>query len=477
MAQAHGHVDPAAAVAGAPRTQSVLILGAGLAGLAAGYELVKAGHRVTLLEAQLRPGGRVRTLREPFANGLYAEVGASRILSCHERVKHYAWQLGLGLLPFLAEEGDAIDYLRGRAVRVSTRQAPPLSAYPLALRPDEQRMSIAEVAQAVFGPLLATGLDPREPTWPLGPLRELDQCSLEDVVGERGFSPDITEALALGYRDRAGLDISLLYMLRQFALEHKSRGLLKIAGGNDRLPYALAAALSSHIYYGCQVVGIEAGPECVLIRYKQNGTLKTARAERALCTLPLPLLREVAVVPAFSPGKTLAVQQVRYGSASRILLQVNRRSWREQGLLGAARTDLPSELWDPSFEQPGERGLLHAYFRLSASEHFRALGATSRLLHAIAHMTEVLPGLAAHVEGGECYCWHDDPWARGAVAVPQRGQMALLVDAARPEGRVHFAGEHTSPWAGWMEGALESAQRAVQEICRAGAEQGVGAPG
>ena len=69
--------------------KKVLVVGAGLAGLVAGYELTQAGHDVTILEAQFRPGGRVQTLREPFSDGLYAEAGAARIPDNHDLTLHY----------------------------------------------------------------------------------------------------------------------------------------------------------------------------------------------------------------------------------------------------------------------------------------------------------------------------------------------------------------------------------------------------
>src|SRR5580704_10169858 len=78
----------------------VVIIGAGMAGLVAGYELMKAGHDVTLLEARGRVGGRVQTLREPFENGLHAEAGAMRIPSAHRLTMGYVEKFGLKVMPF-----------------------------------------------------------------------------------------------------------------------------------------------------------------------------------------------------------------------------------------------------------------------------------------------------------------------------------------------------------------------------------------
>lgn len=80
--------------------KKVVIVGAGLAGLSAAYELTQAGHEVTILEARTRPGGRVLTLRDPFPDGLFAEAGASRIPDHHHFTLKYAALFGLTLDAF-----------------------------------------------------------------------------------------------------------------------------------------------------------------------------------------------------------------------------------------------------------------------------------------------------------------------------------------------------------------------------------------
>ena len=83
-------------------------------------------------------------------------------------------------------------------------------------------------------------------------------------------------------------------------------------------------------------------------------------------------------------------------------------------------------------------------------------------------MSETFPKMRAAFDQGVAYPWAAEPWSRGAFAVFHPGQMsAMSADIARPEGRLHFAGEHTSAWMGWMEGALESGERAAREVLHA----------
>src|SRR5262249_58505134 len=95
---------PPQAVPPAVSPKKVLVVGAGLAGLVAAYELTQAGHDVTILEAQLRPGGRVQTVREPFSDGLYTEAGAARIPDNHDLTLYYVKHFCLTLVPFYPKE-------------------------------------------------------------------------------------------------------------------------------------------------------------------------------------------------------------------------------------------------------------------------------------------------------------------------------------------------------------------------------------
>jgi monoamine oxidase len=99
-------------------SRKVLVLGAGMAGLVAGYELAKLGHDVTILEARLRPGGRVHTLREPFSDGLYAEAGAARIPDNHDLTLRYVKEFSLPLEPFYPDRLSALRFDRGRREQV-----------------------------------------------------------------------------------------------------------------------------------------------------------------------------------------------------------------------------------------------------------------------------------------------------------------------------------------------------------------------
>ncbi|SRR5713101_5098184 len=101
--------------------------------LVAGYELTEAGHDVTILEAQLRPGGRVQTIREPFSDGLYAEAGAARIPDNHDLTLHYVKHFGLALVPFYPKKLDMVYLIGGKRIKCRSWTDVDLSQVPLNL--------------------------------------------------------------------------------------------------------------------------------------------------------------------------------------------------------------------------------------------------------------------------------------------------------------------------------------------------------
>src|SRR5205814_7472887 len=118
----------------------VVILGAGLAGLAAAEELSNAGHVITVLEARMRPGGRVYTLRKPFTDGLYAEAGAGRIPSTHALTLKYIKRFNLQLDPFWPESGSNVFLWRGKRQVVPYGKDASLDGLALNFTPDERKV-------------------------------------------------------------------------------------------------------------------------------------------------------------------------------------------------------------------------------------------------------------------------------------------------------------------------------------------------
>jgi monoamine oxidase len=455
----------------ARQPKNVLVIGAGLAGLVAAYELSRAGHRVTVLEARQRPGGRVWTLREPFDDGLYAEAGATWIPHSHSLTRDYSRHFGLRLdlvMPWPAGLRAIYD-LRGERIRFKPGGR---ARWPVALRSDERGMGISALRNRYFGPGLELLRDAEKWESPPEALRQLDAMSFADYLRSRGAS-DGARALLRLEMDWWGDGIetvSALAHLRNYVLS-PFRRMFTLRGGCDLLPRAFAERLSGRVRYSAPVRRIERHERGVTAFFTEAGAPQNLSADFLICTVPFSVLREIEIVPPFSAEKQKAVAELPYSSVTRIFLQTATKPWRKEGLAGWAASDSPLGLvWDTTFDYRRDaRGLLQIYSSGENARNFCALDEDERSALALEHLERILPGVRAEFETSASWCWSEDEWARGGYCWFKPGQMTeLLPHIARPEGRVHFAGEHTSAWPAWMQGALASGLRAAREVHEAG---------
>ena len=340
-----------------------------MAGLVAAYELSRAGHEVTVLEARDRVGGRVLTLRSPFAAGHSAEAGAARIPPEHDLTLGYARHFRLETDRFYPEDGLFLRFQDG------ARSTVPPSSF------------LSE--------------------WP-------------DFV--------------------------------------------KILGGSDRLPAAFAAELGSRVATASPVTEVVAGSTVRVT----TGNGQSYESDRVLVTVPVPLLSSIRFSPALSSAKAEAMNGgFGYQSATRVFVRFRTRFWEAEGLNGWGTSDWPEELWHPTWDASGPEGILLTYVRGDRADELDALDHDGRLARVLAHWERFLPGASAHAMSGASHSWQRDPWSRAAWADPTPTQDSQLAgELARPEGPVHFAGEHISAARGWINGAIESGLRAAEEIHR-----------
>ena len=445
--------------------KKVIIIGAGLAGLSAAYELTQAGHDVTVLEARTRPGGRVCTLRDPFAEGLYAEAGASRIPNHHHFTLKYVELFGLTLDPFQPQDLPSVYHVRGK--RILVRQGERVE-WPYDLTQEERSLGLNGMRQKYIWSMLDEIGDVTDPNWPSSEvLRKYDQMNRSALWRSRGASPEAIALMTVGGIDDRIETWSALFMLRNQALNRKLTQYSKIRGGNDLLPRAFAGRLAQQIVYGAPVVRIEQNVEGVKAIFRRAGAYNTLLGDYLICAVPFTVQKNIEVAPAFSIEKQRAIEQLPYLSASKIFLQSKERFWTAKGQSGFATTDLPvSQLWDVTYKQPGTRGIIQAFPISVHSRRVTGMSEHERITFALEQVEMIYPGMRENFEGGVSKCWDDDEWTRGVGAYYKPGQFSsLLPHVARPEGRIHFAGEHTSVWIdAWMQGALESGNRVAREV-------------
>lgn len=315
-------------------------------------------------------------------------------------------------------------------------------------------------------PLVKKVGDPSAPDWPSESLLRYDQMTGFEMLHDTGLSETALRFFDAGWG--VSDEISGLELLVQIV--GTSGDWHRIAGGTDRLPKGLAATISEHIRYGRPVTRIEQDDGSVTAVCERAGSEERFTGDRLICTIPFPVLRTIGFDPPVSDGKRRAIEGLPYQSVTRVFVQTRERFWEEQGLSGFAQTDRPMEIWDASYGQPGRRVLLMAYLRSDLARKVALRPEEEQIRFGVDAIAEVFPGAKDYYEGAFTLSWDKDPWTRGAFATYHPGDYRRYYrHLTRPEERILFAGEHTSPWPSWMRGALHSGVRAAQEVSTAGA--------
>lgn len=445
----------------------VIVVGAGVAGLVAAYELLNAGHDPLLLEAQQRPGGRICTLREPFSDGLYAEVGAMRIPRAHDLTMAYVERFGLRLVPFTVDNPNAYYFVCGRRWRISEANAN-VDALGFETAPNERGRTAGQLWDAALKPIRDQLRTMGEAAWS-EILATYGRLSTREFLERCGWSEGAIEMFGLLANQEALMNSSFLELLREEVGNYYA-DMVEIDGGMDSLPRAFMPALGSRIRFGAKMVAVDQTPDRVTIHYRTAAGHASVTGDFAILTVPFPILRHVEAVKPFSRGKQRAIRQLHYDASAKILVQCRRRFWEEDDIFGGrTMTDLPIRaVHYPDHGRESGRGVLLASYTWSEdAQRWGSLLPSDRIAQALENLAQIHPQTITEFEVGTSKIWHHDEFAGGAFALFDPGQQTLLYEhIVAPEGRIHFAGEHASSVHAWIQGAIESGLRSADEVHR-----------
>lgn len=429
----------------------MIVAGAGLAGLAAARALEARGAAVTIVEARDRVGGRVWTLRRQFAARQHAEAGADLIEGEQEHILALAKELGLKTVRILRESFGfyGLD-ARGRR------------------RVHDGPGAMAKVGKLLAGPIRDFTL--AEERWDSAIAQRLGRQSVRQWL-ERVKAPADLRAGVCGFRGfflADPEDLSLLPFVEQFA-EWGPPGqdrIFRIQGGNDRLATVMAKRMRGAILLKTVVRRVRRHHDRVTVTIEALGKPHTEiSADFFVCALPASTARGVLFDPSLPEAQHDAIAHLRYGCATRLLLQFDRRFWKKRGRPSAFGTDLPiGAVWDGNEQQRGPQGILSFLAGGEASKKLQEMLHTQGERGVIGELDWL--GRPGRLLASQVVAWDHDPWARGGYAYFDPGFDPLWrAWLARPAGRILFAGEHTSvKWQGYMNGAIESGLRAAAEV-------------
>lgn len=439
---------------------SVLVVGAGLAGLAAARDLIALGAQVTVVDARPRVGGRVHTCREGFADGQHAEAGADMINEDHAAIRKLTAELGLKLTRILRSGwGFVGPDPRGR-----------MKILPRGVVRGWRRMSdaLADLSRRYH---LA------ERRWDSTISADLARRSVSDWL-TASQADDELRATAIGMRGFFLADpeeLSLLALVEQFSDDDAAPGTLyRIDGGNDRLAAALAAPLGDRLKLNTELVAVSHRGRGVRASVKNGRHAAQLQSDYLLFTVPASVLRRIPITPTLPAQQHEAIGRLRYGHATKTLLQFPKRFWQSAVRPRAFASAQPwGALWDANEEQRGHAGILSLLAGGSASDGTRDILTRD----GIKGLVRSLDWLGQPGEVGTWHqiVWETDPWARGGYAYFDPSyNPTLRAWLAQRCGPLFFAGEHTSlAFQGYMNGAIESGRRAAAEIAAARNLEGV----
>ena len=449
----------------------VVIGGAGITGLCCGYELMRAGVDVTILEAAGRYSGHVLSSSDGLSDGLYADFGADHLTKPgYERFFKYAEQFNLPVIPYPNAEGSWLPYndddlrMMGGKFYTNKMLADPKVLQGFGFNSREVQFLSKHPWYEFHGLYLQRYVDKiKDPYRPLGVgLDDLDKIPIADIYKQEGASPAAMKHLG-------GRHTSALYTIwRMAAMKHRgippSEGeIFRLKGGNDQLPIAFAKRLGSRVKLAHPVTAVQQSANGVTVRYREYGYdgERTLNADFYVNCMSLKVFRNIPVTPSLSPEKQYVVDNLTYTSHPFFVFEASSKFWIEDGLksinMQFEHPDIEM-IWEVPSEVETTRVILKANGPGGASPQ-----------RVLAAFRQVYPGKRDTIVQALTRDWTQDPLAPSCEMEPfPMGEMhKFWPEILKPEGRIYFAGTYADLLSRGMESCIRSAQRVAQEILEA----------
>ncbi|CAK6972482.1 L-amino-acid oxidase [Scomber scombrus] len=459
-------VDKGLPAAKTPR--HVAIIGGGIAGLTAAKFLEDAGHKVTIIEASNRIGGRVETYRDK-KEGWYAEMGAMRIPSFHKILLSMVSKLQLSLNPFIEDDINTY-YLVNEVLHktYAVENNPDVLNYTLNNR--ERGRSAAEL----FNLALWKVRDDLKKSGCSAMLDKYDSYTVKEyLVKEGNLSRGALRMIGDILNENSLFYTSLREMLYIQSDINDDTKYFEITDGFDHLPRTFYQLLNATILLKSKVKLInQTGNSNVTVTYqdwRNPGSLTNLTVDYALVTSTAKATVFIDFQPRLSGDKMEALRSVHYASSTKVVLSFKERFWEKEGIKGGKSiTDRPSRfIYYPSHSFPGTDAgaLLASYTCSDDSTLFQGISEEELMAVVLEDLVKIHgEKIRSQHTGGMVKKWGLDPYSLGAFALFTPYQANYARELFQSEGRVHFAGEHTAIPHGWIETAMKSAIRAARNI-------------
>ena len=465
-----------ASAAPAPRATKVdvAIVGAGFAGLAAAYDIMRAGRSVLVLEAQDHVGGRARNLQ--ISGGEVSERGATFAGPTQNRILALAKDMGVATFPTY-NQGDNVYYADGE--RTTYSDSGPLGTAP----PDP--LIAADVAQVVTRLDEMSAHVPVDAPWKADNAVEWDSQTFQTWIDSNSVSPRFKRIVPAATRPIFGAEpreLSLLFVLFYIAASgdedhpgtfernfntRDGAQMWRFEGGSQRIAIELARRLGSRVALQQPVRRIAQNGGGVTV----TTDAMTVTAARAIVTAPPAMAARIEYDPPLPIERDQLTQDVRQGNLLKVTAVYDRPFWRDQGLNGTAVSlNGPVNVTYDDSPPDASPGVLFGFVGGDEARSFYAMSPADRRAAALGSFANYFGAQARNANEYYESIWPGERWHRGGpVGVAGPGTLIAHGQGFREvTGDIHWAGAESSTfWTGYMDGAVRSGQRAAGEVLSA----------
>ncbi len=453
--------------AAARRRTEVVVIGAGLAGLTAARDLVREGVDIELLEARTRVGGRV--LNHSIGDGKVVEIGGQWVGPTQDRILALAKEMGVDTYPTY-DEGEYVDYRNG--LRVPYDKA----IFPL---PPGDPVGMAETASLVVRlNEMAAAVDLEAP-WETPNAVELDSDTLYSWMERNAVSPGAKQLIQLAAEAILACeprDVSFLHLLFYIASAGSLENLFligggaqeqRLVGGSQQIPIRMARALGKRIKLGSPVRTIRQTKSGVSV----EGDGFAVAAKHVIVAIPPTLAERIEYSPGLPGYRDQMTQRMPMGTVIKTMCVYDTPFWRDEGLTGFATSDTgPVKVTFDNTPPDATPGVLLGFIE---GEDARVYGRKTRKERQAGVVESFVRYFGDKAASPRSYIemnWAAEPYTRGCYSgfFPTGVWTSYGSALKTPIGRIHWAGTETATvWNGYMDGAVQSGNRAAEEVLAA----------